>query len=172
MSGKQSYSPSEFLESLKRNELKQPTALRGMVKAAEDDPKSLMFVPGTSCRSWTKIPLALIESVQFVKNVPCKDHTHPLVVLHLAEPKTDEGRMMLSLLQAVAPTEKPRRAGRIVRGPRASGAARPADGTNAPARTHGGWCDTIPEYDVDIDGNVWCLDYCWESEQVAVFNPC
>jgi hypothetical protein len=168
MNGKQSYSPSEFLESLKRNELKQPTALRGMVKAADDDPKSLMFVPGTACRSWTKIPLALIDSIQFVRNVPCKDHTHPLVVLHLAEPKTDEGEMMLSLLQAFVSTEKPRRPGRVVRGPRASGAA----GADASVRTHGSWCDTIPEYDVDIDGNIWCLVYCWESEQMAVFNPC
>jgi hypothetical protein len=171
MNGKQSYAPAEFLQSLKRNELKPPAALRGMVKPAEGDDQSLMFVPGTSCRNWTKIPLALIESVQFVRNVPCRDHIHPLVVLHLNEPKTDEGRMLLSLLQAVASTQKPRAPGRIVRGPQATAGVRP-EGTNAPARTHGAWCDTIPEYDVDLAGNVWCLDYCWESEQIAVFNPC
>ena len=60
----------------------------------------------------------------------------------------------------------------FVRGPQATGTGRAPEGTNAPARTHGGWCDTIPEYDVDLAGNIWCLDYCWESEQIAVFNPC
>lgn len=173
MTAKQSYSPREFLDSLARNELKQPTGLRGMVKPVEDDAESLMFVPGSSCSTWTKIPLAMIDSVRFLKTVPCKGHTHPFVVLNLNEPKTEEGRAFLSLLQAFASTPKSSRPGRTVRGPQSfRGSSSSPGSTNSPARTHGGWCDTIPEYDVDLNGNVWCLDYCWESEQIAVFNPC
>ena len=170
MDGKEAVTPREFLESLKRDDLKQPASLRGMVKPAEGDADALMFVPGTSCRAWTKVPLALIESVKFLKNVPCRDHTHPLVSLQLKEPKTDEGRMLLSLLQAVASAQRLRQPSRILRGPQAGKGMRNDGG--ASASTHGSWCDTIPEYDVDIHGNIWCLDYCWESEQMAVFNPC
>lgn len=173
MNGKTS-TPREFLESLKSGvDFRQPVLLRGMTKVAADDDEALMFARGPACTNWVKIPLAMIETIETLRMVPCKDHAHPLVVLRLKEPQTDEGRFFLSLLQSGS-SPRPQRRSRVVRGPRSTGAQqrRGGSGPVAVADADFPWCETIPEYDVDADGNVWCLDYCWESEQQAVYNPC
>ena len=55
---------------------------------------------------------------------------------------------------------------RLVRGPRSSGARRAFDDPDFP------WCSTLPEYEVDQDGTVWCQDWCWESEGQAQYSQC
>ena len=40
------------------------------------------------------------------------------------------------------------------------------------ARSGFPWCVTVAEYEIGADGSVWCQDYCWESQQIAVYVPC
>jgi hypothetical protein len=177
MNGRQSYTPQEFLDGLRREEIRPPIAFFGMVKPAEDDDQYLLFAHGYACANWIRIPVSSIDTVDFLDFAPCKDHRHPLVVLHLKYPETDEERFYLSLAQATLrgrPGQAPGRAfgrtrgrpTRLVRGPRSSGARRAFDDPDFP------WCSTLPEYEVDQDGTVWCQDWCWESEGQAQYSQC
>jgi hypothetical protein len=102
MNERQSFTPDEFIDRLKRDELSQPTVLHGMVKAADDSDDYLLFAQGIVCQNWLRIPMASIEAIDLLQFVPCDDHTHPLVLLRLRQPETDEGRLFASLVQATS----------------------------------------------------------------------
>ncbi len=52
MNGRQSFTPYEFLDRLKRDEIPSPVVLSGMVKPAEDDDDYLLFARmGPSART-------------------------------------------------------------------------------------------------------------------------
>jgi hypothetical protein len=179
MNGRQSFEPSEFMDRLRRDEISRPTVLFGMVKYIEDDHDYLMFAPGYVCENWMRILLSSIETIDFVDFVPCDDHTHPLVFLQLKQPETEEGRLFASLAQQRSP-RRPSRAPRASRrpvffGPRRSmGPRRVFADPNAGivAEPEFPWCNSIPEYQVDADGVVECLDWCWESEHRAQYSAC
>ncbi len=175
----QSFEPQEFLASLERDEISRPMVVRGMAKKSDDD-EYLQFAPGSRCSNWIQIPLASIESVEVVDVVPCKDHTHPLVNLRLKSPETSEGKLYAALAQN-GPTRSPGRRGSpgSVRGRRLIRGERPADrpmrkepGNARPAASDWEWCDSLPEYEMDDDGNIYCMDWCWESEHTAVYSQC
>jgi hypothetical protein len=193
MNGKQSFAPREFLDSLKRDEIRRPIVLFGMVKPAEDDDQYLLFAHGYVCANWTRIPLTSIETVEFLNLAPCKDHTHPLVLLHMKQPETDEGQLFSSLVQATSgrmpggaerlirrPGRMPGGAERLIRRPgRMPGGAerlirepRSFEPRRAFADPDFPWCSTLSETEVDEDGTVWCQDWCWESEGVAQYSRC
>ena len=73
-----------------------------MVKPAKDDDQYLLFAPGYACENWIRIPLSSIETLDLLNFVPCNEHTHPLVLLHLKQPETDEARLFSSLAQATS----------------------------------------------------------------------
>ena len=100
MNGRQSFTPDEFLDRLRRDELSQPTVLYGMVKPDDDSDDYLFFAHGSVCQNWIRIPMTSIEAIELLNFVPCDDHTHPLVLLRLKQPETDEGRLFASLVQA------------------------------------------------------------------------
>lgn len=175
MTGSQSFTPREFLDSLRRDDIRRPVLLRGMVKPAEDDDQVLMFAHGSACENWirVRVPVASIETVEFLNFVPCADHNHPLVLLHLKQPETDEGRLFSSLIQPTSGRTS-RRPARLIRGPRSVGPRRTLADPGAGATTDSDfpWCATVGDYEVGADGSVWCLDYCWESNKQAVYTPC
>jgi hypothetical protein len=162
VNGSPSYTPYEFLDSLKRDEIRRPLVLYGMVKPAEDDDEYLLFAQGPICANWTRIRLTSIESVEFLNFVPCDDHTHPLVVLYLKQPETDEGRLLASLFPATS-ARTPGRAPTLIRGPRSSPGRRPQvrvverRGSERPvptrplARSAPRGCN---DYEIDADG-IW-----------------
>jgi len=79
-----------------------PLALTGMVKAPTvSRTDSVLFAPGGSCQAWTPVPTKMILSVDHMGKVPCRDHEHEFVRLHLKTPDTDEGRALASLLRQV-----------------------------------------------------------------------
>ncbi|MCW2631650.1 MAG: hypothetical protein JWR88_612 [Pseudonocardia sp.] len=80
MTGSQSFTPLEFLDSLRRDDIRRPVLLRGMVKPADDDDQVLMFAHGSACEDWITVPVASIETVEFLNFVPCADHKRPLVL--------------------------------------------------------------------------------------------
>jgi hypothetical protein len=102
MNGRQSFTPEEFLDRLKRDELSQPTVLYGMVKPADDSDDYLFFAHGSVCQNWIRISMTSIEAIDVLNFVPCDDHNHPLVLLRLRQPETDEGRLFASLVQATS----------------------------------------------------------------------
>ncbi len=98
-----SLSAADFFEKLQHDELSavDPFYITGMVKKSEGKEKTLDFAPGGNCAHWVTIPLEYIEEVEMIKTIPCKDHAHPLVKLHLKEPKTPEGKTFFALLSRV-----------------------------------------------------------------------
>jgi hypothetical protein len=185
MNGRPSFAPREFLDSLRRGEIRRPLVIYGMVKPAEDDDEYLLFAQGLICANWTRIRLTSIESVEFLNLVPCDDHTHPLVLLYLKQPETEEGRMLASLFPATS-ARMGGRAPTLIRGPRslpgrATMIGRPR--SFGPRRTFADpnagigpdprwpWCSTVADYQIDPDGVIECLDWCWESEQIAAYSP-
>ena len=73
----------------------------GMVKKSEGKEKTIQFAPGGNCSGWVTIPIELIEDVEILKVVPCKDHAHPLVRLNLKTPTTPEAKILSSILNAM-----------------------------------------------------------------------
>ncbi|WP_069884691.1 hypothetical protein [Streptomyces luteocolor] len=95
-----SYSGEEFRQALANGTVGTPLTLVGMVKAGEEE-GALQFAPGTVCKNWVSVPVALVDRVEVLREVPCDDHTHHLVGLQLKDPGTPEGAVLLGLLRAV-----------------------------------------------------------------------
>ena len=81
-----SFSGADFVKALSEGSLREPIVKEGMVKPSENDPNSIQFSEGNTCQNWTKIPVEMIERVELLANIRCKDHQHPLVRLYLKEP--------------------------------------------------------------------------------------
>ena len=92
------FAPEEFVAQLKSGALSvgEPLAFMGMVKAAEDD-QHVLFASGPNSDASTKLPLGLIESIEFRDVASCQDHTHPLVRLYVKEPRSEEAKAFASL---------------------------------------------------------------------------
>ena len=78
------YEPAEFLSRLSTNNLANLSAPRdvsvvGLVKSDETTPSAVQFSHSLACREWVSIPIELIEEIDHLKTVSCKDHQHPLV---------------------------------------------------------------------------------------------
>jgi hypothetical protein len=91
------YLPREFLEKLVRNDLRPPLVLTGMAKKGEDDDKQVWFAIGTNCANWRVVPLNLVESIEALEIVPCRDHTHPLVKMYFKKPNSEDSMLFASL---------------------------------------------------------------------------
>jgi len=99
----QSLTGDAFFESLQQDKLLTavPITLTGMVKKSEGKERTIEFAPGGNCSSWVTVPVELIEDVEVLKTVPCRDHAHPLVQLKLKTQNTPEGKVLSSILQAM-----------------------------------------------------------------------
>lgn len=90
------YSPTEFLANLSQDELPDPTevAIAGLVRADEKTPSVIYYSNSLSCEKWLSIPIEIIESIDHLRTVACKDHQHPLVKIKFKRP--DEARQDLA----------------------------------------------------------------------------
>lgn len=98
----QNYTPDEFISKLSEGALpadRGGVTVGGLVKVDEGSPSTLSFSSTLSCQNWTPIPLDMVESIDHVRMVACKDHEHPLVRIRLKPP--EESRSDLALLQNV-----------------------------------------------------------------------
>lgn len=100
VAGTTKFTSHEFIDVLRRDEIRPQLTLIGMVKATDDDDARLLFAVGTQCADWTPVPLDSIETVEALDSVPCKDHEHPLVSLTFKQPESSEGAMFTALLAA------------------------------------------------------------------------
>jgi hypothetical protein len=65
----------------------EPIVLSGLVKVSDDDKGTLHFCLA-GCSDWVAIPVSLVEHGKYLKTVPCKDHHHDFMELHL-KPSSD-----------------------------------------------------------------------------------
>jgi hypothetical protein len=98
------FTGSEFSEALAAGNLSEPITRVGMAKPDDDDRNIIQFADGTNCSDWTRIPVAMIEKVEFIRNVPCRDHEHPLVAIELKSSTGDgEATVFAELLRNATP---------------------------------------------------------------------
>ncbi|MFC8132166.1 hypothetical protein [Streptomyces sp. NPDC057302] len=108
-----SFSGEEFLQALASDSVREKPVIVGMVKQSEEAADSVQFAPGTTCQDWTTIPVALIDRVELLRQVPCDEHTHSLVQLTLKESDSPEHAVLATLLGhyarmgAAAPSPSP-----------------------------------------------------------------
>jgi hypothetical protein len=91
-----SYDPRQFLDLLSRGSLVEPAAVTvyGPVKADPDDAQSLLLAFSRPCDRWVRVPLSLIASVNYARNVTCGDHEHPFVRLSLRHPEPENAEAL------------------------------------------------------------------------------
>ena len=157
-----SLTATELFESLQQvNFTVVPISLIGMVKKSEGKDKTIQFSPGANCSNWVTLPLEVIEDVEIIKTVPCKDHTHPLVRLSLKTPKTPEAKIFSSLLEGMQPSPEgmqPMFAGRQA----VDEWGDPVCGPGTKKRCYPAVCPNPSGY-----GTIWCTKCRCEG----VFNP-
>ena len=87
-----SYDPAEFLSKLSANDLPDPTELTivGLAKSAEASQSLLSFSLSPLCEKWLAIPLELVDSIEHLRTITCKDHEHPVVRIRFK--RAAEGR--------------------------------------------------------------------------------
>jgi len=99
-----SYSGTEFMDKLQKDEITAPIVFTGMVKKSEEDKASFLFAAGGTCDHWVKIPVSSVEKVEVLEIAPCKTHSHPLVNLYLKSPQSPEAQLFSALAQGVRTT--------------------------------------------------------------------
>lgn len=105
MSDAEVFTPDEFLKRLNDNDFHRPPSMVGMAKqGATAKTISLSFL---NCENWVEFPLSIIKEVRFLRNVPCKDHSHPLVEVSFAKAASDEGQALYSLLERLGGSFSP-----------------------------------------------------------------
>lgn len=93
-----SFSAAEFIAKLREDHFAStPLTATGLVTISEDDDSALLFAYGTDCSNWIKVPVQMIDSVQFLRVIPCKDHNHPLVTLIFRSPQSSEAQTLAAL---------------------------------------------------------------------------
>ena len=106
-----SMAPGEFLAELSSGGLEGPATsdasivLSGIAKPADGNDQVILFAHGTSCADWVEVPLSQIERVEVMRTVRCRDHSHPLVKLHLKAPQSEEGVLFAALARTPAGAE-------------------------------------------------------------------
>jgi hypothetical protein len=101
----QEFSGSDFVKALATGALKSQIVREGMAKLDEKDSKSILFAETLDCTNWVPIPVKMIEKVEFIHNLPCKDHQHPYVRIHFKSPTDNpEAEAFSRLLTTKPPT--------------------------------------------------------------------
>ena len=95
----QEFTGTNFIKALAEGALKNYIIREGFAKQKEKDTNSILFSEG-DCTDWIPIPVKMIERVEFIRNMPCKDHEHPFVRLHLKSPTDNPEAEVFSHLLA------------------------------------------------------------------------
>lgn len=99
MTGTGALTGAALEQALKSGELDRGgTELIGMVKASAQEGRVAFSAAG--CEQWVDIPVGLIEQAERVGTSRCRDHTHPLFRLTLAEGEGEEAKVYAALLAA------------------------------------------------------------------------
>jgi hypothetical protein len=99
-----SYDPAQFLSKLSVDELPEPTELTivGLAKSEGTSPSLLYFSLSPSCEKWITIPTEIVESIEHVKTITCRDHKHPVVRIRFK--RVEEGQHDLAFFMNCRPS--------------------------------------------------------------------
>jgi hypothetical protein len=99
------FTAKEFMKKLADDDFETavPLILTGMVKPAEDD-QHLIFALGFNCANWFALPVEMIENIQWLGSVPCKDHAHPFVNITIKEPEDERTKVFANLAKSMQTT--------------------------------------------------------------------
>jgi hypothetical protein len=89
-----SFSGEQFAQDLAEGKLQELITLTGLVEPFEDS-RFLHFSPGKSCLNWVRIPVEIIDKVDWLGKASCLDHTYDYVGLLLK--KVDDPILMCFL---------------------------------------------------------------------------
>jgi hypothetical protein len=111
------YKPDDFMKALAEGSLVEPIIRVGMVKLDPNDQHAFLFSEGGSCGSWLKVPVEVVENIEFLGTRPCRDDEHPFVRVRLKDPPKDKtlATFFAGLARRVAPPRRPDLIGSIVR---------------------------------------------------------
>ena len=115
-----SFTAADFAAKLREGHFASaPLSVTGLVKLPDDEGvrgrgketaiKALQFAHGSNCDHWITVPLTLIDRVDFLRVVRCKDHSHPLVTLVFSLPQTSEAQTFAAIanLASAPPATSP-----------------------------------------------------------------
>src|SRR5438874_2049401 len=99
----QLFTATDFVKALSEGGLHRSIVREGMVKLIDGDQGAILFSEGTTCQTWVRVPLSLIERVEYRSNVRCQEHEHPFVRLHLKAPADNPAAELFANLLLSAP---------------------------------------------------------------------
>jgi hypothetical protein len=100
-----SFTAKDFIAKLRQGRFASaPVAATGLVKLSEEDKNALLFAHGTDCTNWISVPVSLIDRVDFLRVMPCKDHSHPLVTLIFSAPQSPEAQTFAAIANLTSTT--------------------------------------------------------------------
>jgi hypothetical protein len=88
--------PRQFIEDLRRGALAVPVQVAGMIRAAEENSDSIQVT--RDCSSWVSIPASMIEEINLLGTMKCKDHNHHVASIRFKEPQSEEGAVYARLI--------------------------------------------------------------------------
>ncbi|MBB5695797.1 hypothetical protein [Muricoccus pecuniae] len=138
---------ADFIQALNEGNLVKPgLQLVGLTKPSGNK-KELSFSLGLSCSRWITIPEKLVDHIDWLGDITCGDHTHPLVQLSFKATTTDEGKLFSELLEnaAVGMTLSP--------------ADSASFATGMPAHIALAFCRCPPGYveEIGSNGRIYCV---------------
>jgi hypothetical protein len=74
----------------------------GMVDDLDTDDGGIKFTTDPGCGRWVEVPTRMIDKLEFLQTVRCRDHAHPLVRLTLKEPKSPDAKVFAALAANMA----------------------------------------------------------------------
>jgi hypothetical protein len=113
-----SFTTKDFVAKLREGHFASaPLSATGLVKLPDDEGvkakgretviTALQFAHGSDCSQWVTVPLTLIDRVDFLRVVRCKDHSHPLVTLIFSLPKTPEAQTFAAIANLASTASNP-----------------------------------------------------------------
>ena len=85
-----SFSPQDFITQMQTGRIATTIGLTGIVKMNPDRESSLVFSASGECQNWIPVPTEWIETVEYLGESVCRDHSHPLVKLHIRQPDSKD----------------------------------------------------------------------------------
>jgi hypothetical protein len=91
------FSASEMLTALRGGNFAPSLKIVCAIKHEDKNDKHLLINTRMSCVDWIPIPLETIDTIEYVRKFTCDDHSHPIVKLTFAPPKTPEGQAFAAI---------------------------------------------------------------------------
>jgi hypothetical protein len=91
------YSATEMLAALTGGNFTPALAVTCAIKHEEKDNKHLLINLKMSCADWIPVPVESIDTLEYIRTFICDDHSHPIVRLTFAKPKTAEAQALAAI---------------------------------------------------------------------------